>query len=627
MADLLFIDIETRSRVNLKKSNVYRYVRDPDFKILMAAWAINDGPVQIAIGWEEILNIPGLWDDAVTKVAHNAQFERVCFSQFRGLPLGSYLHPKTWYCTQAVAGEHGLPQSLDRLGKALHVTEKDSAGSALIRFFCVPNRKGEFNRPEDHPEKWKQFVAYCVQDVETHRAAYYEMKKLGGFPRFERQVYIADQLVNDRGIKIDVPMAKRAAVAAELNTEELKQDLFDEAGIANARSTQQMGKWVEKEELKKVLPNMQKKTIEKALQTDLTDHQRWVIETRQELALAATAKFSSALKSVNADDRLRGTLAFFGAHTGRWAGRGTQVQNLPRAKFEDEADQALVLWELMQGARISQTDLKRLVRPLFVGPFTIVDYAAIEARVIAWLAGERWLLKAFRDGRDVYVEQAKLMGPQYGRPDGKIAILALGYNGAINSLRGMGATGTDEELRRLVMLYRRTNPAIVKLWALLGDAFADAYVGHTARVGEHLVLTGFDDAMGRGIEMQLPSGRSIKYHNVKWETYLIEDEHGRKKRKQSWRYSDPKTPKRIGTYGGRLAENATQAVARDLWAAGLVRLEKQGYHVVGHVHDEALVEGLHPVQEIQDIMCELPPWAKGLPIGGDGFITERYKKD
>lgn len=626
MADLLFIDIETRSRVNLKKSNVYRYTQDPDFQILMAAWAINDGPVQIALGWEEILNIPGLWDDDVTKVAHNAQFERICFSRFRGLPVGTYLHPKPWYCTQAVAGEHGLPQSLEMVAKALHITEKSSAGSALIRFFCVPNRKGEFNRPEDHPEKWAQFIAYCIQDVETHRAAYYELKKLGGFPRFERQVYIADQLVNDRGIKIDVPMARRAEVAADLNTTELKQELADEAGILNAKSTQQMGKWVEREELQKLLPNMQKKTIEKALKADLTPDQRWVLETRQELALAATAKFASAMLSVGEDDRLRGTLKFFGAHTGRWAGKGTQVQNLPRAQFKDPADEALVLWDLMQGSRLTQTELKQLVRTLFVGPFTIVDYAAIEARVLGWLAGEQWLLKAFRDGRDVYVEQAKLMGPTYGRPEGKIAVLALGYNGAVNSLRNMGATGTDEELRRIVMLYRRTNPAIVRLWALLGDAFADAYSGDTVHIGEHLVMSGFNDAMGRGVELHLPSGRSIKYHNVKWETYLVEDENGRKKRKESWRYSDPKTPKRIGTYGGRLAENATQAVARDLLAAALVRLEKLGYPVVGHIHDEVLVEGRYPVKEIQDIMCELPPWAKGLPVDGDGGLTERYRK-
>ena len=623
----VFVDIETRSRVNLKKSSVYRYVQDSDFRILMAAWAIDDGPIEVDTCQEDaIYRLALLREQGAEFVAHNAQFERVAFSAALRLPTGSYLSPKTWYCTQAVAGEHGLPQSLDRVAKALKITEKDSAGSALIRFFCVPNRKGEFNRPEDHPEKWKQFVAYCVQDVETHRAAYYELKKLGGFPRFERQVYIADQLINDRGISIDVPMAHKAAEVAELNASEMKQELFEEAGIANANSTQQMGKWVEKEELKKVLPNMQKKTIAKALATDLTDHQRWVIETRQELALAATAKFASALRSVNEDDRLRGTLAFFGAHTGRWAGRGTQVQNLPRAAFKDLADEVMTIWELMEGAQLTQTELKQLVRALFVGPFTIVDYAAIEARVLGWLAGEQWLLKAFRDGRDVYVEQAKLMGPTYGRPDGKIAVLALGYNGAVNSLRAMGATGSDEELRRIVILYRRTNPAIVRLWALLGDAFADAIAGHTVRVGEHLVGTGFDDAMGRGVEIQLPSGRSIKYHNVKWETYLVEDDNGRKRRKESWRYSDPKTPKRIGTYGGRLAENVTQAVARDLLASALVRLEKLGYPVVGHVHDEVLVEGRYPVKEIQDIMTELPPWAKGLPVDGEGGQTERYAK-
>jgi DNA polymerase len=273
--------------------------------------------------------------------------------------------------------------------------------------------------------------------------------------------------------------------------------------------------------------------------------------------------------------------------------------------------------------------LKKLVRALFVGPFTVVDYSAIEARVVAWLAREEWALQAFRDHRDIYVETAARMstpGNELTRFQGKVAVLALGYNGGINSLRAMGAEGDDEDLKRLVVQWRKSNSRITRLWQKLGDAFSD-----TGEAGPHLRLTESEDKLGRALHMWLPSGRAITYHGVKWERYVVVDpKTGKMVHKEGWRYADPKNPfnyrQRIGTYGGRLTENATQAVARDIMAEALVRLEDKGFRPVAHVHDEIIVEGEHDVEEIKAIMTEVPSWAEGLPIDGEGFTCARYRK-
>lgn len=611
MPDFLYIDIETRARSNVNTVGVYKYVEDPDFSILMAAWALDGEDVQMAVGHDEILEIPGLLNPRQEKVAHNAQFERVCL----GLLVSSIQDPEQWLDTAAIAAEYGYPASLEGAAKALEVSEKDSAGKKLVKLFTQPNRDGSWNDHTTHPIEWLDFLAYCEQDVDTMREIHL---KLPEFPTpMERKVWIADQRINDRGMRIDRELCTVAAKTVESNRDIDIVEFRELTGVDNPRSVQQVKKWSEEVGLN--LPNLQAETIQDVIDDPDTDpvHVR-VMELRQDLALAAGGKFSAALAVVSPDDRIRGGFRFFGAHTGRWSGQRVQPQNLPRATVDDPESAIL---DLKLGFGADSHTLKALVRSMFVGPISVVDYSAIEARVVAWLANEEWTLEAFREGRDIYVETANRMSTPstpLTRFQGKVAVLALGYNGGVNSLRAMGAEGTERELRRLVNVWRRANPRIVNLWATMEEA-----IDGGGRVGPFIKIT----RRGRDMKMHLPSGRAIHYHGVRWEKYVVVDKKtGKKQHKQGWRYSDPKKGgARIGTYGGRLVENATQAVARDLLAEALVRLEEAGYPVVGHVHDEVIVES-PDLENVSKIMTKQPRWARGLPIDGEGYLADRYRK-
>lgn len=619
----LYIDIETYSEVNLLKSNAYRYAEDPSFLMLMAAYALDDEPVKVVFG-ADCLDIPGLWDDSVIKVAHNAAFERICYSaalhKLGELEPLTYLDPAHWHDTQAIAGVYGYPQKLLELGRALGGEQKDEAGTALITLFCKPNRAGKRNTPQDYPEKWEQFVAYCAQDVETLRSV---DKQLPGWPtEMEYRVFLADQAINDRGIKVDVEMAAAAVVTAEQNAEEQTAEIRRLTGIDNPNSGAQMLAWLREQGVN--LPNMQKATVDDVLDMDIDPVAKQVLEIRQELALVAAKKYTAALDRINADERLRGSFHYFGAHTGRWAGRGVQLQNLPSATLGDKDDSddvverkiAAGVLDLKLGLGVDSHTLKALVRAMFTGPFTVVDYSAIEARVVAWLAGEQWALDAFAQGRDIYVETAERMstpGNTLTRKEGKVAVLALGFNGGVNSLRVMGADGSDDALKFLVRQWRAANPAIVELWADMQNAFR-----YGGPVGD--LVTVEKDGADRYI--RLPSGRAIGYHNL---TSRWVEKWG--DRVQQISYSDPKNLRgRIDTYGGRLVENITQAVARDVLAEAVVRLSDAGYPVVGHVHDEILVEGAYHVDRIAGIMSESPAWSTGLPLGAEGYNCRRYRK-
>jgi DNA polymerase len=619
----LYLDLETRSRVDLKKSNVYRYCEDPDFQFLMCWYAVDDGPLQVALDPHDIYNIPGLWDNTVEKIAHNAQFERICFSAlkrnwFFELEEFEYLDPEPWTDTMALAGEHGHPRKLEELALALGGEKKDSAGTALITFFCKPNRKGQFNRPEDHPEKWQQFLEYGRQDVVVLREV---AQALPGWPNeAERQAFLADQAINDTGIQVDTDLVKAAIEVGAQNAAEQTAEVTRLTGVDNPNSGPQMKAWLESMGVS--MPNMQAETVTNLLAGELHPTVRRVLELRQELALVAGKKYQAALDRVNPDGRLRGSFAFFGAHTGRWSGRGVQLQNLPSATIKadeelgqdvDSEIQAAAL-DVLLGTQVDAHTLKALVRAMFIGPFTVVDYASIEARVLAWLASEEWALQAFRDGRDIYVETAERMGGMT-RKEGKVAVLALGYNGGVNSLRAMGAEGEDYKLKKLVYQWRDANENIVAFWAELEGAFrrGDEWAGR--------IYVAKDE---KDRQVVLPSGRAITYHNVgsRFET----DQWGR--RKQVITFTDPaKYPYKGTTYGGRLAENVTQAVARDVLSEALVRLQRYGRKVVGHVHDEILVEGLESVEDITKIMVESPTWADGLPLNAEGFTCPRYRKD
>ena len=622
----LFIDIETFSNQDLRKSNVYRYSEDPDFEIMMAAYAVDDGPVLVALGAEEIDNIPGLWDDDVEKIAHNAPFERVCFSRFMYLMAESsgydirgqdqFLGPEHWTDTMMWAAELGLPQALGALAVALGAEEKDEAGTRLINLFCKPYR-GRRVTPEEKPEDWQAFVAYCVQDVATLRDAYRRLKELGEPTDTERQVFLADQRINDHGIAVDVATVKRAILAAEHNATEHLAEAKKITGLENPNSTTQLMDWFKEQRFH--MDNLQAATVVSALARAKAENAgavARVLELRQEMALTASKKFGAIMEHVCSDDRLRGQFRFFGAHTGRWSGKGVQLHNLARHEADDvEA----VLIDLALGLGATSADLKGIVRAVLVGPFGVVDLNAIEARVLAWLAGEEWVLQAFRDGKDLYVVQADkmtaLIGKPYIRKDGKIAVLALGYNGSIGSLRAMGAEGSDEELYELVGGYRESVPNIVAFWKKLEVAFrrVAGRPGRVVEVGRLKVEAGD----GNDVRMVLPSGRALVYHNVRvGERLRFKDARG-------W----------TDTYGGRLTENATQAVARDILAEILARLLGAGYNVAGHVHDEVLVDLTGRSQDpetdlatITEIMTQVPDWATDLPLAAEGFVTERYRK-
>lgn len=628
----LFLDIETYSPVDLPKAGVYAYAAHPDFMILMNAWGHDKQNIRVDTQIDMIHDVvtTAIGNSDII-VAHNAQFERVCFSSSLGMRPGKYLNPEQFHDTQAVAAEYGYPTHLAALAKVLGGEQKDEAGTRLINLFSKPNRKGVRNLPQDHPEQWQEFINYCRQDVATLIDV---DERLGDFPtEMERKVFLADQRINDRGIAIDTQMAELAVVAAGHNRLEQEIRVMDLTGVQNPGSQPQFLKWC-RDNISPRISNLQAETIERLLRSPkLKPEHREVLELRQELALVASKKYATALQSVNEDGRLRGTLKFFGAHTGRWSGKGTQIQNLPREQFKDEkgewdpiAQEAAIL-DLLLGNGASALDLKKLVRPMFQVNGAVVDFAAIEARVIAWLAGEQWALDAFEAGRDIYVETATRMSTPdrpLTRAHGKVAVLALGFQGAVNSLRVMGAEGEDEELAILVRQWRAANPRIVRLWASLQNALEDAGAKPTP-VGQHLAVS----RVGRTVRLHLPSGRAIHYHNMKWERYRIQDKTTKRWIvKEGYRYDDPKKPGfRIGTYGGRLAENVTQGVARDLLGEALVRLEEYGFQVIGHVHDEVLNEGPQTVETMKRIMCEQPEWAAGLPIDGAGYTTDRYRKD
>ena len=582
---ILFVDTETFSATDLKKAGVYAYSECPTFEILMAAWSVDGAEPDIAIGEDEIRAIPGLFDPSVTKVAHNAAFDRICFSRLGPQPIGA------WIDTMAIAAEYGYPQGLDTLAKRLKVDPKDGAGARLIRMFCLPPRVF----PHEQPEKWAEFISYCLQDVRTLVLV---AEALGlDFPtETEAELFRVDQIINGRGVKIDVELAQRALEAGNANAKAAAERLKEITGLANPNSVQQLLPWLK--DAGTELPNLQAETVKDAIADPLTTTVvREVLELRQGTALIAARKYEVALNQASTDGRLRGQFRFYGAHTGRWAGRGVQLHNLPRATI---ADPETAIQGLKAGAGADAQTLKALVRSMIVGPLVVCDYSAIEARVLAWLAGEEWVLDAFRGGRDIYVEVAGRMSTpqnQLTRFQGKVATLALGYQGALGSLKVMGATGTDDELYALVRQWRAANPRIVQFWKRIETGWDE---------GARALRIDFDKR-GSVTRLILPSGRALVYRWVKDRAFS--DTHGN----------------RIETYGGRLTENVTQAVARDILADALINLTREGYPVVGHVHDEVLVETTD-LAAVQEIMCRPPAWAETLPLAAEGFVCDRYRK-
>ena len=672
METLMFIDFETYSPVNLKDCGAYPYMASPDFRPLIMTYRYGvDGETKIAQGEAEIKwALRGLNErEHVTFVAHNANFERLVLSRIFDYAPGTFIPPERFIDTMAMGRSLGFPGSLADLARALHVEEKDSAGTALIQLFCVPSKKTRrAMTPEERPEEWAAFCRYAIQDVDTMVEVYTSLTtRYGGFPKGEREVWNADQRINDRGILVDAELAVRcmdiAAVVKDLHL----QHMGKISGLANPNSTAQVLAWVNLRLVEAGVMDGQNdvpvfkdtgaplKSVDKASvayllsRTDLPRDVRTFLEERAASNAASVAKFKAMTNRLGVGNRVRGTIQYFGAHTGRWAGRGVQLQNLPSVTAgDDEKTQAFVDRVMNEPAEnFSISELKPLIRGALMAPagqtLTVCDYSAIEARVLAWLAGEEWVLEAFRAGRDIYIETAaRMFHVPYEeakplRKKGKVAVLALGYGGGINALKAMGAEGTDAELEEIKQTYRAANPRIAKFWADMDRAanpriakfWADmdrAMRNRSGRVGEYITIHPRANGL---VTIKLPSGRELFYHKLHFRTVSKFD-----KEVEALHFLDPKSHRAvIPTYGGRLTENVTQAVARDVLAHALVNLDKENVAVVAHVHDEVIAEGGVTVERMKELMGAgvgnplAPSWADGLPLAAEGYYCARYRKE
>ena len=643
----LSIDIETYSATNLAKAGVYKYCEDSDFEILLFGYSADGGPVHVVdLAAGESLPadvLSALTDPSVLKTAFNAQFERVCLSRFLGYPTGTYLDPSSWHCTMVWAATLGLPLSLEGVGAVLGLEkQKLKEGKDLIRYFCTPakTRDGDTFRhyPTDAPEKWVAFKAYNIRDVETEMAI---QERLSKFPVTESEWrnYVLDQQINDRGIMLDLTLV-RQAIACD---EQFKRTHMEMAkvvtGLDNPNSPAQLKAWLTEK-------GMEVDSLSKAAVLDLLESASGEVELalslRQELAKSSVMKYTAMETVVGADNRARGLIQFYGANrTGRYAGRLIQVQNLPQNHLPDlDTARALVRDGKFDALEMLYDSvpivLSELIRTAFVPKpgcrYYVADFAAIEARVIAWLAGEQWRQEVFANGGDIYCASASAMFhvpvEKHGqnahlRQRGKIAELALGYGGAVGALKAMGALNygvAEHELQPLVDAWRKSNPMIVRLWWDI-DAAAKTCVADKTVTSCHGITFEYKSGM---MFVTLPSGRKLSYVKPK----LGENRFGG----EAVTYEGVGTQKkwlRLETYGPKLVENIVQATARDILAEAMLRLDAKGYRIVMHVHDEAVIEAPADT-DLNDIcmtMAQQPQWANGLLLRADGYVCDFYKKD
>lgn len=639
----LHLDIETYSTVDLKKNTVYRYVEDEHWVILICSWCIGQGEIHTAYGYEEIKAIPGLFDPAVKKIAHNSDFERINFSALKGLPVGTYIDPEEYIDTAVLASLWGHPRSLKGFCKSVGGEAKDEAGGRLINMFSVPNRKGGRTLPEERPADWAAYVEYNRQDVISMRDNIYRLGK--GFPSTEEyEAWITATRINDRGIKIDTELAGAAHRQYETNKKKDLTRVKEITGLDNPNSVQQFKSWLADQGFE--MESIDKAHVAELLERDdLPDEVREAVERKQLAALSAATKYVIAQGSTNSDGRLRGTIKYSNANTGRFTGVTLSPHNLPRDHFTDadgehdtEAEQATID-KLLAGVHVGSEDLKKLVRPLLVGPFTVSDYSAIEARLTAWAAGEDSVLEAFREGKDIYVATAERMGGEkagFDRQRGKAATLGCGFGGGAGALLNLGGAkiypkGTPEDaiwagLTSLVETWRVAHPHIVSWWKQVHTAF-DKGGPASQRIPVDVEIVGNDRYVW------LPSGRALVYHNCKREYVQPKDRNGKPLpyRRRAWvcdAVVGNGTQRRI-VGGPTQVENIIQAIGRDLLTHALVNVERAGFRTVTHVHDEIVTEttGGLTVERLSSLMCDLPDWAEGLPVEAAGYTTQRYRKD
>lgn len=643
------IDIETYSSNDLKSCGVYKYVEAPDFTILLFAYSVDRGPVtccDFAQGETLPENVvEALRDPGVVKTAFNAAFERVCISHYFGWPL---MDPAQWRCTMVRAARMGLPLSLGQCGEVLRLADgKMKEGAALIRYFSVPNR-GKRHLPADAPDRWEVFKKYCIRDVEVEQAILAKVRRLE-IPAFDEELYTVDQRINDRGVMIDAQMVANAARFDDDYKAELLKEAQQISGMENPNSPAQIKQYIH-QATGLPIQSLNKKDlddIEKQLK--YWPKPRRVLEIRREMGKTSNKKYPAMLQCVCQDGRIHGLLQFCGAaRTGRWAGRLVQVQNLPQNHLQDlDYARQLVKAGDLADFELNYSNptqvLSELIRTAFIAKpgctFHVCDFSAIEARVIAWIAGENWVLDVFRKGGDIYCATASQMFgvpvEKHGanaelRQKGKIAVLALGYGGGIGALENMGGSKmglTEREEKEIIQKWRDANPRIVKFWATVEAAAMKA------------LKTGESTTIHRGIEVAkrwdmltitLPSGRIVCYPRAR-----IGTEYG-----DSWRGDHEiieyeglnQTTKKweaIRTYGGKLTENIVQSVARDILGIVILRAEAAGLKIVFHIHDEIIVEA-EPGQTLEDvtaIFSQPIDWCKDLPLKGAGYTTPYYLKD
>ena len=643
----LSIDIETYSDQPLAKTGVYRYVESPVFEILLFAYSIDGGNVQqvdLAFGEEiptEVMS--ALTDDSVIKWAFNASFERICLSRYLGYPTGEYLDSESWRCSMIWAVTMGLPLSLEGVGAVLGLEkQKLTEGKELVKYFCQPcaptksNGQRTRNLPAHAPDKWLAFKKYNICDVETEMSI---QARLAKYPVSDSvwDEYHIDQEINDRGVALDMELVQQAIQMDGRSRSELTQAMKDLTALENPNSVQQMKGWLSLNGMK--TDTLGKKAVAEMLKTAPPELQA-VLTLRQQLAKSSVKKYQAMETAVCADGRARGMFQFYGANrTGRWAGRIIQMQNLPQNHLEDLAEaRGLVRCGDFEGVKMLYEDvpdtLSQLIRAAFVPQgdhkLIVADFSAIEARVIAWLAGETWRQKVFADGKDIYCASASQMFgvpvEKHGinghlRQKGKIAELALGYGGSVGALKAMGALDmglTKNELQPLVDAWRQANPKIVQFWWAVDHAVMEAVrFKHTNET--HGITFSCRSGM---LFITLPSDRQLAYVKPKIGTnkfggdcITYEGVGGTKK----W--------ERLDSYGPKFVENIVQATARDILCYAMKTL--RCCNIVMHIHDEVVIEADRrmSLQAVCDQMGRTPPWAKGLQLRADGYETDFYKKD
>lgn len=649
----LSIDIETYSDLDIKKVGVYRYVDSTNFEILLFAYAFDDEEVRVIdlVNDEELPKevIEALKDNEVIKSAFNANFERTAISKF----LDINLEPKEWSCTMVKSLTLGLPGSLDSVSKVLKFNEdkqKMEEGKALIRYFCKPckatrvNKGRTRNLPIHDMEKWNKFKEYCKQDVVVEREIRNKLSKYKTTER-ENDLWYLDQIINDTGIRVDAQLIENAIECDKKYTEKLKKEAVEITGLNNPNSTAQLKKWLS-DKVGFEVTSLTKESIPEILKQVDDENVIRVLELRKLMCKTSIKKYEAMKLAKGNDNRVRGLLQFYGANrTGRWAGRLVQVQNLPQNHIEDldlvrnllkEGD-----FDLIELLYDSVPDvLSQLIRTAFIPSeghrFIVSDFSAIEARVIAWLAGEKWRLDVFKSHGKIYEASASQMfkipieSIKKGDPlrqKGKIAELSLGYGGSVGALTSMGAIkmGLDEdELQPLVTTWRNANPNIIKFWWDVDKAAKKAIKDRTIVELQHGIKFIYNPGV---LFIELPSGRRLSYLRPKIEphTTFSGDKvtyEGMEQTSKQW--------KRIDTYGPKLVENIVQATARDCLREAMFNVTDAGYDIVMHVHDELVLDvdkKCGSLEEVNSIMGKEISWAKGLPLKADGYECDYYKKD